>query len=423
MDRRSVALILAAAAVAAGIGLGHPSSMTAAGDARKTAWGDPDIQGLWSQKYQTPLQRPARDANKAMLTPEEVTQREAERAQQAASAPKRGDRIAPRGTLEDLTGAYDITFEADPIDTSRPLGPRTSLIVDPPDGRIPQLTPAVQTRMREMRGFMLALMQSVDACKRSQDIACFGVTPGPVSPRRNEPPPYYLAAQIMGDRVINRADGPEDFGLSERCLAGNLPSFGVQQIVQSAGAVSIVYEGFHRVIPITTAPHVPAQIRLWHGDSRGRWEGNTLVVDVTNFTPKTDYQGSREHLHLVERFTRVDANTLEYVVTMDDNTTWEKPWTVKVEMALQDAKANAIYDEPRCHDGNIALKNMLTGARMDDRNFAEGKGPDPATMCYLLCGTGNPEYARQRQEGRSGGAGPAPATPAAPDSGGRGTRR
>jgi hypothetical protein len=217
-----------------------------------------------------------------------------------------------------------------------------------------------------------------------------------------------VAAQIMGDRVINRADGPEDFGLGERCLAGGLPSLGVQQIVQSRGAVSILYEGWQRVIPITTAPHLPPQIRQWHGDSRGRWDGRTLVVDVTNFTAKTDYQGSREHLHLVERFTRVDANNLEYVVTLEDGTTWEKPWTVKVEMALQDAKANAIYDEPRCHDGNIALKNMLTGARMDDKAFAEGKGPDPATMCYLLCGTGNPEYARQRQEGRSGGAGPAP---------------
>ncbi|HKC56460.1 MAG TPA: hypothetical protein VKC35_10070, partial [Vicinamibacterales bacterium] len=140
MDRRSVALLGAAAGVAAAIVLGPPSSTTAAGDVRNTAWGDPDIQGIWAQKYQTPLQRPARDANTAVLTPDEVRQREADRAQQAASAPKRGDRIAPRGTLEDLTGAYDITFEADPIDTSRPIGPRTSLVIDPPDGRIPALT-------------------------------------------------------------------------------------------------------------------------------------------------------------------------------------------------------------------------------------------------------------------------------------------
>jgi len=108
---------------------------------------------------------------------------------------------------------------------------------------------------------------------------------------------------------------------------------------------------------------------------------------------------------------------------MNDSTTWERPWTVKVEMARQDAKANAIYDEPRCHDGNIALKGMLTGARMDDKAFAEGRGPDPATMCYLLCGTGNPEYARQRQEGRSGGAAPAPPGGAGPNGGTSGTER
>jgi hypothetical protein len=141
--------------------------------------------------------------------------------------------------LEDLTGAYDTTFEADPIDTSRPIGPRTSLIVDPPDGRIPALTPAVQQRMRDMRAFMLALMQSVDACKRSQDIACFGVTPGPVSPRRNEPPPYYPRRADHGRPGDQSCRWSGDFGLSERCLAGTLPTFAVQQIVQSPGAVSI----------------------------------------------------------------------------------------------------------------------------------------------------------------------------------------
>ena len=173
IDRRSITLLGGAAALVAGVlmfGTARPT--TAAATPLRTVWGDPDLQGIWSQKYQIPLQRPPHDAGKTVLTPAEVTQRETERARQAASAPKRGDRIAPRGTLEDLTGAYDITFEADPIDTSRPIGARTSLIVKPPDGRIPTLTPAVQKRMREMREFMLALMQSVDACKRSQDIAC-----------------------------------------------------------------------------------------------------------------------------------------------------------------------------------------------------------------------------------------------------------
>jgi hypothetical protein len=149
MRKRSVEAIIASAVIAAAIMFGKPPSMSAAGAALKTAWGDPDLQGIWSQKYQIPLQRPPRDAGKPLLTPEDVKQREAERTRQAATAPKRGDRVAPRGTLEDLTGAYDTTFEADPIDTSRPIGPRTSLIIDPPEGRIPTLTSAVQKRMRE----------------------------------------------------------------------------------------------------------------------------------------------------------------------------------------------------------------------------------------------------------------------------------
>ena len=405
MHRHVIALIGSAALALLTTLLASCGSKPAAPPTPQTAWGEPDLQGLWAQKYQIPLQRPARDAGKDLLSEDEVKQREANRQREAETAPKRGDRIAARGTLEDLTGAYDTTFENDPVDTSRPIGRRTSLITDPADGRIPQLTPAVQQRLRAMREFQLALMQSVEACRRSQDIACFGVTPGPVSPRRAEPPPYYLAAQIMGDRVVNRADGPEDFGLSERCLTGGLPVInGVQQIVQSAGVVSFLYEGWQRIVPIADLPHVPADIRQWRGDSRGHWEGHTLVVDVTNFTPKTDFQGARENLHLVERFTRVDAATLEYVVTLDDPTTWEKPWTVTVEFAMQDAKANAIYDEPRCHDGNIALTDMMLGARADDAAFAAGRGPDPATMCYLLCGTGNPAYSASRMAGRGGGA-------------------
>ena len=128
MNRRSTALLGLGALVAAAIVASTLHPMAAGGTTLNTAWGDPDLQGIWSQKYQIPLQRPARDAATSLLTPDEVRQREAERAQQAASAPKRGDRIAARGTLEDLTGAYDITFEADPIDTSRPIGPRTSLV-------------------------------------------------------------------------------------------------------------------------------------------------------------------------------------------------------------------------------------------------------------------------------------------------------
>src|SRR5437870_3719250 len=178
-----------------------------------------------------------------------------------------------------------------------------------------------------------------------------------------------------GGGSINRADGPEDRSLRERCLGAALPDFGswiggFSRIVQAPGEVSIFYDigagqGRHREIPITTAPHL-ANVRQWWGDSRGHWEGNSLVVDVTNFSPKSNFQGSHENLHLVERWTRVDADTLEYAVTIEDPTVWTKPWTVKVEFAKQDDQANRFYTEPRCFEGNYGFPAMLLGARAAD---------------------------------------------------------
>ena len=155
--------------------------------------------------------------------------------------------------------------------------------------------------------------------------------------------------------------------------------------MQSPKSVSILYDigqgqGFERVIPVDGRPHLSPKVRQWWGDSRGRWDGQTLVVDVTNFSDKTDFQGSRENLHLVERWTRLDANTLEYVVTLEDLTTWTRPWTVMQELTRQDHQANRIYSEPRCHEGKVVASNNLTSARADEKAFAEGRGPDPATM-------------------------------------------
>jgi hypothetical protein len=171
---------------------------------------------------------------------------------------------------------------------------------------------------------------------------------------------------------------------------------GFRGIVQSRGAVAIFYDvgqgqGWQRVIPLTRTPHLPPHIRQWWGDARGHWEGNTLVVDVTNFTPKQDYRGSRENLHLIERWTRLDANTLEYVVTVDDPTTWTRPWTVKQEMKRQNNQANRIYYEPRCHEGNYGLVGMLVNTRAEELAFAEGKGPDPATRDSATGGPGGGE--------------------------------
>ena len=138
----------------------------------------------------------------------------------------------------------------------------------------------------------------------------------------------------------------------------------------------------------TTAPHLPANVRQWGGDSRAHWDGNTLVVDVTNFSPKFDFQGAHENLHLVERWTRLDADTIEYIVTIDDPTTWTRPWTVQQELKKQSNAANRIYYEPRCHEGNYGLAALLRGARVAERTFAEGRGPDPATLCITFNGCG-----------------------------------
>src|SRR5258708_31977961 len=159
---------------------------------------------------------------------------------------------------------------------------------------------------------------------------------------------------------------------------------GVAGIVQSPGTASIVYgtgqgQGFHRVIPVDGSAHLPPSVRLWWGDSRGRWEGNTLVVDVTNFSPYTDFLGSRENLHLIERWTRTGPNSVDLVITVDDPTAWTKPWTAKRELTKQDGSFNRIYKEPRCHEGNFGMIGMLAGVRAQEVAFAEGRGPDPAT--------------------------------------------
>jgi hypothetical protein len=130
-------------------------------------------------------------------------------------------------------------------------------------------------------------------------------------------------------------------------------------------------------------PHLPSNIQLWFGDSRGRWEGDTLVVDVTNFSAKTNFRGSMEgKLHLVERWTRTGPETVEYRVTIEDPTTWTKPWTVVQEYVKQDAKFNRVYKEPRCIEGNYSIFGWLAGARAKEAAFAEGRGPNPATINY-----------------------------------------
>jgi hypothetical protein len=338
------------------------------GPAAKTPWGEPDLQGIWTDVYLTPLQRSARYAGKEFFTDAERAELDKERATIELRPRQAG------GTERDVAGAYNAVFMS-----VKPTGRRTSLVVDPPDGRIPPMTPELQKRIDAEREYRLALLQATVTCK-NQEPGCRGGKYGPPSPRRAEPPPRYSTGNI------NRVDNPEDRSRSERCMAAVLPDFsGYRRIVQSPGTVAIFYDvgqgqGWQRNIPVDKSPHLPSHIRQRFGDSRGRWEGETLVVDVTNFSPTADFMGSRENLHLIERWTRTGPNTIEYAVTIEDQTTWTKPWTVKQEYTRQDEQANRIYYEPRCHEGNYGLAAVLAGGRATDKAFAAGKGPHPASI-------------------------------------------
>ena len=340
----------------------------ATGRTARTPWGEPDLQGIWTDIYQTPLQRSARYAGKEFFT-------DAERA--ALDKQRSTIELRPRqqaGTERDVAGAYNSVFMS-----VKPTGRRTSLVVDPPDGKIPPMIPELQKRIAAEREYRFALLQATVTCK-DQEPACRGTKYGPPSPRRAENPPRYSTGNI------NLVDNPEDRSMSERCMAAVLPDFtGFRRIVQSPGSVAIFYDvgqgqGWQRNIRLGGSPHLPSQIHQRFGDSRGRWDGETLVVDVTNFSPKSEFQGSRENLHLTERWTRTGPNTLEYAVTMDDPTTWTRSWTVKQEYTQQNEQANRIYYEPRCHEGNYGLPGLLAGGRAAEKAFAEGRGPNPATI-------------------------------------------
>jgi hypothetical protein len=366
---------------------GDTKAAEKAGPAPRTSWGTPDFGGIWTNSYDVPLQRPPKYANKEFFTDEERAELDKERMAIVSQDVRRHG----RGSEQDVGGAYATNIFL----SHKPTGRRTSLVTDPPDGRVPPLTPEAEQRRAATREFQLALLQATDVCKNKLP-GCAGGKYGPPSPRYHDAPPSYIATGSAGGGSINRSDGPEDRTLGERCMGAILPDFGgatgfYPQIVQSKDAVSIYYDtgqgqGWQRVIPITSRPHLPSNVRLWWGDSRAKWDGDTLVVDVTNFSPKTDYQGSRENLHLVERWTRKDANTLELVITMNDPTTWTKPWTVTQEYTKQPDKANRHYKEPRCHEGNHGMPALLAGARAEDRAFARGRGPNPVTLCSAGCG-------------------------------------
>jgi hypothetical protein len=368
MPPRRLAGVVAVTVFGTIVSVAGCSPASAPPDSATTSWGEPDFQGVWTDPYDVNLQRPAALGTRELYTEEEVQELDRRRI---------GSEVRPRaerGSVADVAGAYDGVFVS-----VLPTGRRTSLIVDPPDGRIPPLTPEVQQRRAAMREYAMALKQHTTTCQQKQGDCADGKY-GPPSPRLAERPPAYSMVNL------NRADGPEDRNLGERCMGAQLPAFGgFWRIVQSPGVLSIFYDigqgqGFQRVIPVTDRPHLPAHVREPFGDSRGRWEGQTLVVDVTNFEPYMEFQNSRENLHLVERWRRRDADTLEYTVTIEDPTTWTGPWTVRQELTRQDGKLNRIYYEPRCHEGNMGMAGLLQGARSVERAYAAGRGPHPASL-------------------------------------------
>jgi hypothetical protein len=315
-----------------------------------TAWGDPDLQGVYDVAGITPLERPKQFANKEFLTDEEAValEKRAEAVNDEEVVVKEGD-----------TGYYN-RFWRDPGKINRVVpNRRSSMIIDPPDGRLPPLTPQAQ----QIRGKIDAII--------ARD--------GPMVFNRVGPSRLAREGSRFADSYLDRDN-------IERCMSASLPKLlgaannsGVQ-IVQGPGFVVLNYENRDtRVIPLDGGPHLPAHVRLWLGDARGRWEGRTLVVDTTNFTDEQGYryvsgvEGSfpQGQLHLIERYTRIDDHTLNYEATIDDPATFTRPWTVAFPWQADD---NYVIYENACHEGNDSLTNILSGARAQERATVATEG-------------------------------------------------
>jgi hypothetical protein len=303
-----------------------------AGDGR-----DADFQGIWISRSATPLERPKALEGRPLLTDVEV-----------AELKTRADRIFRDGKTADFAAGDGVFLAAlenrDKFKTSTATGGaddmvervfenRTSVIVDPPDGRIPSLT--------------------ADGQRRQAAAAAARMRPDP--------------------------EGPEDVSNDRRCLTFGTPRVGgnygagpysYYQIVQTPGYVVLTMEFVHeaRIIPLDGRPHLPQRIREWSGDSRGRWDGNVLVVDTTNFSPKSTFLGSSENLRMVERFTRIAGDAIDYQVTFDDPTTWTKPWTAMIRLT----RSNEKMYEVACHEGNhYSMQGILAGTRAAEKAAEE----------------------------------------------------
>ena len=337
-----------------------------------TAWGHPNLEGIWLDVYATPFERSAEFGDRELATAEERAARD-----QARMASEGRNQRGDDGRV-DVAGAYNAVYTS-----AKPAGPRTSLVVDPPNGRIPSLTAEAQALIETQQDWRLMLLRNTETCQIGAQ-GCAGGEYGPPSPRRFDVTPFYNTGRM------NRHDGPEDQSSGDRCMLGRTPDFnGFRRIVQGADSIAMGYDtgqgqGYQRVIYLG-GNHPPDHVSLRHGDSRGRWEGDTLVIETTNFSPKWPFRGAGENLRLVERYTRVDEDTLKYDVTVEDPTVWTGSWTVRQELKRQSDEENRIYYEPRCHEGNYGLPALLIGRRVDEQAFAEGRGPDPFSLDTATC--------------------------------------
>jgi len=310
----------------------HAQTVTAKDKAASTKWtpprtadGQPDLQGVWANNNATPVERPAALAGKPLLTDAEVAALKAKAGELFSGEGDAafGDDVftaivsgAKKFTSSDAgTGNYNQFWIAD-----RDFDNRTSLITDPPDGRIPSLTAEAKKRVpaENVRGF----------------------------------------------------DGPESRSLSERCITYGAPRIqaaynSYYQIFQTRDTVVILMEMIHdaRIIPLDGRRHVGDNIRQLLGDSVGHWEGDTLVVDTTNYSPKSNFRGSHQNLHVIERFTRVGPNRIDYQITLNDPTTWVMPWTLMIPLK----KTNEEIYEYACHESNEGMVGILSGARAKEK--------------------------------------------------------
>jgi hypothetical protein len=303
----------------------------------KTPWGDPDLQGTFSSEAElsVPFERQAQYGERRFLTDAEYTQRRAQADKQLASDSADFDlETADRANA----GAVGSATSPPPHWLERgKVSRRTSIVIDPPDGRLP---PLAQARPGAGRG------RGAGGAGTFAGLGAFGAT-----------------------AIVN---GPEDLSLWERCISRGIPGaifptvYNANiRIVQAPGAVAITYEMIHdtRVIPIVSSAHVGSAVRSYNGDARAHWDGNTLVVDTTNFSDKTNFRGSRETLHIIERFTR-DGEGINYEVTVDDPSVWTRPWTAALTL---DKQPDDTLFEYGCHEGNNSMRNILSGSRAAEK--------------------------------------------------------